>query len=253
MRHQDDERGLPHIGAFTRHIRPRDDHRMRFIVEPGIIGNKAFFGERLHDGVTSFRNAQLPAAICDLRTAITVFLRDGGKRNIAVERRDRPRKFLEPADIIGKRFPDLAEKLFFEAQAPLRARQDLLFHCLQFIGDISLRSGKRLTPLIGIRNFAQKRIRDLYRIAEYAVILYFQILYPRLFALFRLHFGDHARPVVADVAQLVKLLAVPFAYVTAFLDVDGRVLYKRRPQKLRHRGKISESPHDPPDLCGCKA
>ena len=81
MRHQCYQRNLPHICAFTRHIRTGNDHHsVLSAIEIGVIGHEfVFLHQQFDDGMPAalYRRAQI---FRDSRLDIIIFLRRLGKR-----------------------------------------------------------------------------------------------------------------------------------------------------------------------------
>ena len=123
MRHDRNQRNLPHIRAFARHIRARDDKTsVSFAVHRRIVRNKAFFRERFHHGMSAFRNDKRRVFVHNFRAGVFTLFRYGGKRRKAVECSHVFRHFLQIYEPSGKNGHDVFENPIFQRKRAFFAR-----------------------------------------------------------------------------------------------------------------------------------
>lgn len=192
LRHDADERDLPHIGGFSRHIGTGNQHKaIAFAVELRIIRDEKGILRALLD----HRMPAVPdgnhIAVSHLGTTVAVAACHLGKRAIYIELRQHIRRFLNPVHIFRHLHADIAEELIFKRHTLLAGAEHLRFHILELLGDITFAVCQRLLADIPVRHLVYVGFGNLYVIAENAVIADLQRLdsrrlparFPRFFSI----------------------------------------------------------------------
>ena len=131
LRHERDERYLPHIGGFTSHIRAGDDGAAIILaVERRIVGDKGgVFQHSLHHGVPPVRDFQ-PISRIHNRARIVVgngHLRKGAEH---VKPRDGMGRALHAIELVRHAGAHIAENLVFQLHHALLRAEHLGFELL---------------------------------------------------------------------------------------------------------------------------
>ena len=174
MRHQDNQRDLTHIGAFTGHVGAGDDlHSVLIRVHVRVVWHKGSIGKRLlHDRVTALRNFKRTRRI-KLRAHIVKFPCCAGQGKERVQRFIAERGALKLIDMTA----DFTAYLLKNRQLKLlRLFLSACYFCFQIaqlVGCKSFRVCQRLLALIAHGD--QREIRFCYFniISENTVVLDF--------------------------------------------------------------------------------
>ena len=209
MRHEHNQRHLPHVGALAGHVRAGDDEHAHILaVHRRIVGHERIALQHLLDDRMTAVDDLDRAVLGDFRTHVAVFVRHLRKRQKRVERLERLRRLLHTWNRFSQRLLQFGKQLRFQPDRPFRCAEDLLFHFLQFRRSIALAVGQRLTAHIAKRHEIVVRFRNLDAVAENLVVGNLQRFNARLLAFALLHGGNPFLAVFRSRAQIVQLLAV---------------------------------------------
>ena len=214
--HEHDQGYLTHIGGFTRHIRPGDNHHAVLIVQVRIIGHehcaaKPFFDDR----VASIDDFVAPL-IVDGRAHIFIFLRHARQREQYVQRLERACRSAQARQSLLERFPNLTEKLVFQAHGIFLSAENFSLQFFEFIGNETFAVGKRLFADVAVRHQVVKRARNLDIIAKNAVVADFQVFDPGFLTLAALHLRKVCLAVLRYITQFIQFLGITGADHAAF-------------------------------------
>ena len=129
--HKDDQRRLPHISRFSRHIWTGDHRDTVFpIVQIGVIGNKHIIGDHLlHHRMAAVFNVNDPPGI-DLWPYILISGSHQSHRQISVQFCNSPGSLLDTIHLSGDHIPYLCKPVIFQSVELVFCSQD---HILQFL------------------------------------------------------------------------------------------------------------------------
>ena len=229
MRHQRDERHLPHIGALARHVRAGDDeHAVILVVEQRAVWHKLIVAVHtgLDDGMTAIDDIN-HAVIGNFRADIAVFDRRNRQRDQRIQRFQADRRMLNPGNLSGQEFADFDKQPLFQTDCFFLRAEHGLLNFMQLRRHVALAVGQRLFSRVAIRHLLVVGFRHLDIVAENAVVLNFQILDARQLAFLRFQIGDPLMAVSGGLPQLVQFLVIaafdvmPLAHQRGRVHVDG--------------------------------
>ena len=235
LRHDRDQRHLPHIGGLARHIRTGDDSDAVFApVENGIVRDEQAVGQHfLHDRMTAVPDLDAVGEIHD-RTGVVIVTGDIGERAQHIQRRDRLRGLLHAVYLGGNLVTHLDKQFVFQRGQPLLRAEHRAFELLEFIRDVSLAVCQRLLADIIVRHGVQIGFADLDIVAEHAVITDLELTDARALALALLDGCNFALAARGEVTQGVDLLIVARADQAALTQQDGRLVHDRQLDQRAH-------------------
>ena len=179
VRQQREQRDLPDVGAFARHVRPGDEQSAEVgslsvdsdarppNAASRIIRHEAFLRQRFCSS-TGCRPSRITqhAFVADLRAAIIEQPRRFGERRQHVELRQRGGGLLDLAQLPQHFFAHAQEQFVFQLHAAFFRAEDFAFHLLQLRRDEPLAVGDGLLADVMRRHLVEVRLRDFDVIAE---------------------------------------------------------------------------------------
>ena len=204
-----DQRGLPHVGGFTAHIRTGDKQDGFLLIHIQTVGDIAAV---LHP----FRKDRMLSLFDDefiirkLRPHIAIGRADLRKGRVAVQFRQRNRKALKSGKLtadLGKQF---CEELLFNADRIFLRMQDLVFLLLQFRGDEAFIVYQCLPAHIAplFLHLCRCGLGNINIVAEYLVVSDAQILDSGTLAFLCLKVEDKLPSVALNTARLIKCFVI---------------------------------------------
>ena len=176
---------------------------MLFIVQMGIVRNEHIVLNHLfYDGMTAFFDID-DTFFVQRRPHIMIPFRNIGKCGADIQFGNRSRRFLNPFNLSGNRFPDFTENIVFQRIQLVFCVQNRVFQFFQARCRVTFCIGKRLFPDIIIRDHIFIGICHFKIVAEYFVIFDAQVF--NAGALFVLVFqrGEPVFPFRFGLAQFV--------------------------------------------------
>ena len=209
LRHQHQQRRLPHIGGLACHIWPGDQHNLAVImVQPGVVRHKQIpLKNPLH---------QRMPAILDVE--LSVIGQPWPHIVVAGCRLRQPRQHIQPGNLPGRSLnipqlfldgiPDFHKEVILNRNNLLLGSQDFRLKLLQFLCDIPLCIGKSLLADIMRRHLVRTAVAHLDIVAENLVVADFQEADAGLFLLLLLHLLQKLPAVTGNQPVLVQFLVV---------------------------------------------
>ncbi len=233
--HQHDERRLPHVGGFSRHVRPRDQKHARIVrIEPGIVADEHPLPRHLlDDRMPALVDFKLRGLV-DHRLHIPQPLADLRERAEHIQCGDRLRSRLQRREMLPDLLPEGAEKVVLHLVDLRLGVQDQILHLLQLRRDVPLRIGQRLLADVVVRHLVQKGLRHLEIVAEDPVVPDLQIADARPLPLAPLQIRDPHLAVLDGILERVQLRRIAGPDETPFPDDEGRVVHDGTSDLLAH-------------------
>ena len=229
LRHEDNERHLPHVGRFTGHVRAGDDGRAAVLrAKQRVVRHKQRVFEHLLDDRMTARRDRYGIAEIDLGLAVMIVNGDGGKAAQHIQLRDGLRRLLDAGGFSRDKLPQRHEQVIFQCDNAVLGRQNGAFQLLEFFRDVPFAGRERLLADIAVRDQIQLALCDLDIIAEHAVIAHAQVPDAGLFLFTGLDLREHALAAGLDGAQLVELFVRAVADEAAFAQQKRRIVYDGR-------------------------
>ncbi|MNQ03551.1 hypothetical protein D3C85_162540 [compost metagenome] len=217
MGQQHDQRGLPHIGGFTAHVRPGDDQHARVVVEAQVVGHEGrgqhLFDHRmtaLLDAHAGFVDEAWPVEVevqCAL-AQVAQHVQFGQGRGAVLQR----------AEVTDQTFQQLFVEHLLAGQGAALGRQGLVLELLEFGGDEAFRALEGLAADIVGRGRLGLLARQFDKVAVHAVVADLEV--GQAGAGFLAHFQVHQvlAGVFAERLQLVQLGVVAGLEYAAVAD-----------------------------------
>ena len=233
VRHQRNQRHLPHVGAFARHVRPGDDaHAAVISIHVRVVGHESALAHRLlDDRVASLDNVQR-AILRHFGADVVVLYRRFRQRQQRVQRFERHRRLLDARNLLRDFLAHLGEQLQFQARGLLLRADDFLLDFLQLRRHVALAVRQGLLADIARRHHFVIRLADLDVVAKHAVVLDTQVADARLLALLLLQLQNPLLAARGRGAVLIQHLGIPIADDAALGDENRRVGVNRAGQQV---------------------
>ena len=184
LRHQHDQRDLPHIGGLARHIRTCDDgDTVVDIVEQDVVRDEHRVAqERLHHGVAAVLETD-HGVLSNVGSGIAVVGGDVRKRYQHVKSRDRLRRLFDTVEVQCDLLAHRRKQLIFDGDGALLCAEDTALELFELGGDIALAVCERLLADIMLGHEVFIGIGDFDIVAEHAVVADLQLRDTRLLLL----------------------------------------------------------------------
>ena len=216
MRHQRNQRHLPHVGAFARHVRSSDDaHAAVVSIHVRVVGHKSALAHRLLDDRVAPLDDIQRAVLCHFRADVVVLYRRFRQRQQRVQRFERHRRFLDARNLLRDFLAHLGEQLQFQARG--------LLDFLQLRRHVALAVRQRLLSGVTRRHHFVIRLADLDVVAEHAVVLDAQVADARLLAFLLLQLQNPLLAARGRGAVFIQHLGIAIADDAALGDKNRRI------------------------------
>ena len=226
LRHEDNERHLPHVGRFTGHVRAGDDGRAAVLTaKQRVVRHEQRVFEHLLDDRMTARRDRYGIAEIDLGLAVMIVNGDGGKAAQHIQLRDGLRRLLDAGGFSRDKLPQRHKQVIFQRHNAVLGRQNGAFQFLQFFRDVPLTGRERLLADIAVRDKIQLTLCNLDIIAEYTVIAHAQIPDAGLFLFTRLDLREHALAAGLDGAQFIELFVCTVTDEPALAQQERRIVH----------------------------
>ena len=192
VRHQRDERHLPHVGALAGHVRAGDNQHAVFVfIHQRAVGHKQLVAvqPRLHDRMSAVFDGNHTVRR-DFRTDIVVAHGGNRQRQQRVERLEAHRRLLDARNLRRQEVADLDEESLLQADGLLLRAQNGFLDLVQLRRHVALAVGQRLLAGIAVRHLIVVRLGDLDVVAEDLVVLNLEVLDLGQLAFLRLQVGN---------------------------------------------------------------
>ena len=236
MRHQRDERHLPHVGALASHVRPGDNqHAVVVFIHQRAVGHKELIAvqSRLHDRMTAVFDGK-HAVRRDFRTDIVVAHGSNRQRQQRVERLEAHGRLLDARNLRRQEVADLDEEALLQADGFLLRAQNGFLNLVQLRRHVALAVGQRLLAGIAVRHLIVVRLGDLDVVAKDLVVLNLEVFDLGQLALLRLQVGNPLLTVRGSLAQLVQLRIVAVPDEMAVAHQQRRIRVDRPREQIHH-------------------
>ena len=225
LRHQDQQRDLPHERRLAGHIGSGNDQNLPFLgVHVDIIGNETLTQvHRLNNRMAPVLDKQvgrfvhLGAAIIPLMGQVCQAKQDIQDRNLVG-------CGLNALALRRNLSPDFLKKVVFDLDNPVFGTQHLFFIFFKSRSYVAFGIGQGLLALVIFRHTVQLGSGHFDVISEDPVVANLEIRDPGFFLLLLLQSGDPTLTFPADAAQLIQLAVVTLPDQTAFTQNKRRVV-----------------------------
>ena len=234
LRHQDDQRHLPHIGGLTGHIGAGDDADPLLLgTHQGVVGDEqGVRAHLLHHRVAAGLYLD-DAGLVHAGAAVVVLHRHGGKGAKRIQLGDKGRGQLHTGDGLRQPGAQGGEQLVLQRGVPVLGGEHVVLQILQLLGDVALAVDQRLLADIVGGHLILEGIGYLDIIAEYLVVADLQGADAGLFLFLRLHLRQKALAAVEDAAQAIHLRVEAVPDHLALPDGERRLVHQRLPDEGR--------------------
>ena len=234
LRHDDDQRDLPDVGGFARHVGAgQDDQLVPVGVQPRVVGHEAIRArQRLDHGMTPVADDER-GAVGDPRLHIAQMHRAVGERCEHVKLRQRRGGNLQRPGMLRDLGAQFLEQFALEGDRALLRAQDAVLVLLELLGDEPFRVRHRLLADVFRRCGRELGAGDFDVVAEDFVVADLERLDARALLFGGLEPGDPVAALRRGVAQFIQLGMIARADHAAL--ADGR-------RRLVHHGPLDRLP-----------
>ena len=228
LRHQHDQRGLPHIGRLTCHIRSCDQKQARVtIIQISVVGHKQTVTDHLlNDRMSALDNLQFHRSIHNRFHVAKLFtdLREG-RQNIQL--RDRRGGLLNGFHIALDFLSHTDKKLVFQLIDLGLRIQNQIFHLLQLRRNEAFRVGQRLFANVVFGNQIKIGFGNFQIITKHPIVADLQVLDAGALALGVFEIGNPLLSILNRKVQMIQFLRKALLDQPAFFDGKRRVFTDR--------------------------